>query len=80
VAVGDPDLLERQALVGQARSRRSTSPPGSMTAAFLVFEHQTIVQFCCSGVTGAMTALMGDWVVKVSAPNENGREPEFPPV
>jgi hypothetical protein len=39
--------------------RRGTSPPGSMTAAFLVLAHQTIVQFCCRGVTGAMTARMG---------------------
>ena len=30
-----------------------------MTAAFIVFRHQTTVQFCCSGVTGAMKAAMG---------------------
>ena len=51
-----------------------------MIAAFLVLEHQTIVQFCCSGVTGAMTALMGAGVVLGAAPNEIGREPKFPPV
>jgi hypothetical protein len=30
-----------------------------MIAAFIVFVHQTIVQFCCSGVTGAIIAAMG---------------------
>jgi len=40
-------------------SRRGTSPPGSITAAFLVFTHQTMVQFCCSGVTGATMARIG---------------------
>jgi hypothetical protein len=42
-----------------ALSSRGTSPPGSITAAFLVAVHQTMVQFCCSGVTGAMMARMG---------------------
>jgi len=30
-----------------------------MMAAFIVFVHQTMVQFCCSGVTGAMATWMG---------------------
>ena len=30
-----------------------------MIAAFLVFSHQTMVQFCCSGVTGATRARIG---------------------
>jgi len=43
---------------------RGISPPGSITAAFFVFSHQTTVQFCCSGVTGAMIALIGEVVTK----------------
>jgi hypothetical protein len=39
--------------------RRGTSPPGSITAACLVLAHQTMVQFCCSGVTGATMARIG---------------------
>ena len=30
-----------------------------MIAAFLVFTHQTMVQFCCNGVTGAIMARIG---------------------
>src|SRR5215475_15457780 len=33
-----------------------TSPPGSITTAFLVASHQMMVQFCSNGVTGTMTA------------------------
>jgi hypothetical protein len=31
--------------------------------------HQTIVQFCCSGVTGAMTARMGGSAWLTEAPS-----------
>src|SRR6516162_9825234 len=34
----------------------STSPPGSITTAFLVASHQMIVQFCSNSVTGTMIA------------------------
>jgi len=30
-----------------------------MIAALLVFAHQTMVQFCCNGVTGAISAFIG---------------------
>jgi hypothetical protein len=42
-----------------AANNRGTSPPGSMIAAFRVLAHHTMVQFCCSGVTGAMSARIG---------------------
>ncbi len=38
----------------------STDPPGSITAAFIVCVHQTVVQFCCSGVTGVTNTPTGD--------------------
>jgi hypothetical protein len=31
-----------------------------MTAAFIVAVHQTTVQFCCNGVTGAIKADKGE--------------------
>jgi hypothetical protein len=55
-------------------STASTSPPGSMTAAFIVFAHQTTVQFWRSGVTGATKTPIGDWVdMSVKCP-EAGRK------
>src|SRR3954447_10906353 len=33
-----------------------TSPPGSITTAFLVASHHSKVQFCSNSVTGTMTA------------------------
>jgi hypothetical protein len=43
----------------KAAMSRGTSPPGSMIAAFFVLAHQTMVQFCWSGVTGAIRARIG---------------------
>ena len=40
-------------------SSRGVSPPGSITAACFVRAHQTMVQFCCNGVTGATMARIG---------------------
>src|SRR6202041_2850334 len=34
----------------------ATSPPGSITTAFLVASHHSSVQFCSNSVTGMMTA------------------------
>jgi hypothetical protein len=48
---------------------RSISAPGSMTAALPVFTHQTVVQFCCSGVTAVTNTPIGeggwdgDWLI-----------------
>ena len=51
-----------------AANSRGTSPPGSMIAAFFVFAHHTMVQFCWSGVTGAIRARMGSgWGAFMSA-------------
>jgi hypothetical protein len=41
-----------------------------MIAAFMVFVHQTMVQFCCNGVTGAIMARIGR--VSVSATTAPG--------
>jgi hypothetical protein len=38
---------------------RGRSPPGSITAAFIVAVHQRIVQFCWIGVTGTIAARSG---------------------
>src|SRR5258706_6211373 len=48
-------------------NRRGASPPGSITAALRVFVHQTMVQFCCRGVTGTTTAwISGCWLTAPS--------------
>src|SRR5215204_5968753 len=39
-----------------------TSPPGSITTAFLVASHQMMVQFCSNSVTGTMIAPALAWV------------------
>jgi hypothetical protein len=59
VPMRDPDLLKRQPLLLEAGQQPRRFPAGSMTAAFLVSVHQTMVQFCCSGVTGAIMARTG---------------------
>jgi hypothetical protein len=45
-----------------ARKIFGTSPPGSITTAFLLASHHIKVQFCSSGVTGMMSAPAFDLV------------------
>ncbi len=56
MAMGQPDFLDgHRGLLDRIQDLR-TSPPGSMTTAFLVASHQMMVQFCSNSVTGTMIA------------------------
>ena len=56
MAVGQPDLLDHDIGLLDRGLNLGTSPPGSITTAFLVASHQNRVQFCSNSVTGMMTA------------------------
>ncbi len=63
MAVGDPDLVQRQAPPRDlGHDWHRPTPPGSITAAFIVRVHQTVVQFCCRGVTGVTKTPIGEGV------------------
>ena len=57
VAVGQPDLVDRDAGRSDGALDLRRSPPGSMTTARLLVSHHRTVQFCWNGVTGTMMAL-----------------------
>jgi hypothetical protein len=56
MAVREPDLLDRDAGLLDRFQDFGTSPPGSITTAFLEGSCQMMVQFCSNSVTGTIIA------------------------